>query len=148
MGAVVYALDWQTAGPAPVAIIEAACAIDACRGVLFDTWGKSNGPGIDLTWQPHVNRVQSSGRFVALAGSLDAKAIRRLAPSAPEIFAVRGSACAGGDRLGPIDPGESRFWREPLSKPVRSLLIRIISRAASKLPLENSSGRFPSQETG
>ena len=56
-----------------------------------------------LTWKPMVDRVRDSGRFVALAGSLDVEAIGRLAPLAPDIFAVRGSACAGGDRLGPID---------------------------------------------
>ena len=102
--AVVYS-DWQSAGaPAPEAVIDAASAIDTCRGVLFDTWDKSSGLRIDLTWKPQVDRVQSSGRFVALAGSLDARAIRRLAALTPDIFAVRGSACAGGDRLGTIDP--------------------------------------------
>ncbi len=101
--AVVY-IDWQAArAPAPEAIIEAAGAIDACHGVLFDTWHKSNGPGIDLNWKPQVDRVRDSGRFVALAGSLDAAAIRLLAPLAPDIFAVRGAACAGKDRLESID---------------------------------------------
>jgi uncharacterized protein (UPF0264 family) len=101
--AVVY-IDWQTAGaPHPESIIQAASTITECQGVLFDTWDKSRGPGIDLTWMGHVNRVRNSGRFVAVAGSLDVDAIRRLAPLKPDIFAVRGSACAGGDRLGPID---------------------------------------------
>jgi hypothetical protein len=101
--AVVY-IDWQAASaPAPDAVIDAAIAIDTCRGVLFDTHDKSNGLGIDLTWKPQVDRVRASGRFVALAGSLDANAIRRLAPLTPDIFAVRGSACLGGNRLGPID---------------------------------------------
>jgi len=102
--AVVYG-DWQAAGaPAPEAVIDAASEINTCRGVLFDTWDKSNGLGIDLSWKPHVDRVRASRRFVALAGSLDANAIRRLAPLAPDLFAVRSSACVGGDRLGPIDP--------------------------------------------
>jgi uncharacterized protein (UPF0264 family) len=102
--AVVY-IDWQTAGaPHPESIIEAASAITECQGVLFDTWEKSRRSGIDLTWNGHVNRVRDSGRFVAVAGSLDVYAIRRLAPLEPDIFAVRGAACAGGNRLGPIDP--------------------------------------------
>ena len=102
--AVVY-IDWQAArAPAPEAVIEAASAIDACHAVLFDTWDKSKCPGMDLTWKQQVDRVRASGRLVALAGSLDAAAIRRLAPMSPDIFAVRGSACASGDRLGPIDP--------------------------------------------
>jgi (5-formylfuran-3-yl)methyl phosphate synthase len=101
--AVVY-IDWQAAqAPEPEAVIEVACALDECRGVLFDTWNKSQCPGISLTSKPMLNRVRDSGRFVALAGSLDAGAIRRLAHLEPDIFAVRGSACAGGDRLGPID---------------------------------------------
>jgi (5-formylfuran-3-yl)methyl phosphate synthase len=102
--AVVY-IDWQLAGaPHPESIIQAAGAITECQGVLFDTWDKSRCPGIDLTWKRHIDRVRDSGRFVALAGSLDVDAIGRLAPLAPDIFAVRGSACAGGNRLGPIDP--------------------------------------------
>jgi (5-formylfuran-3-yl)methyl phosphate synthase len=102
--AVVY-IDWQAAcAPHPDSIIQAASTIEECQGVLFDTWDKSRGIGIDLAWQPQIDHVRDSGRFVALAGSLDADAIRRLAPLRPDIFAVRGSACARGDRLGPIDP--------------------------------------------
>jgi (5-formylfuran-3-yl)methyl phosphate synthase len=101
--AVVY-VDWQAArAPEPDAIIRALGAIDDCRGVLFDTWDKSRCSGIDLTWASHVAHVRDSGRFVALAGSLDVDAIGRLAPLEPDIFAVRGAACAGGDRLGQID---------------------------------------------
>lgn len=102
--AVVY-IDWQAAcAPHPDSIIQAASTIEECQGVLFDTWDKSHGTGIDLPWKPQIDRVRDSGRFVALAGSLDAAAIRRLASLRPDILAVRGSACAGGDRLGPIDP--------------------------------------------
>jgi uncharacterized protein (UPF0264 family) len=102
--AVVY-IDWQAArAPDPDAIIRALGEIDECRGVLFDTWDKSRRFGIDLTWEPQVNRVRDSGRFVAVAGSLDVEAIERLAPLRPDIFAVRGAACRGGDRLAAIDP--------------------------------------------
>jgi (5-formylfuran-3-yl)methyl phosphate synthase len=101
--AVVY-IDWQAAqAPEPEAVIEVACALDECRGVLFDTWNKSQCAGITLNSKPMLERVRDSARFVALAGSLDAEAFRRLAPLEPDIFAVRGSACAGGDRLRPID---------------------------------------------
>jgi uncharacterized protein (UPF0264 family) len=102
--AVVY-IDWQNAGaPHPESIIQAARAIPECQGVLFDTWDKSRCPGIDLTWKRHIDRVRDSRRFVAIAGSLDVDAISRLAPLEPDIFAVRGAACAGGNRLAPIDP--------------------------------------------
>jgi uncharacterized protein (UPF0264 family) len=101
--AVVY-VDWLAArAPDPVAIIAAACEIDECCGVLFDTWSKSRPSGLDLTWKPLVDRVRATGRFVALAGSVDVGTIARLAALGPDIFAVRGAACAGGDRLGPID---------------------------------------------
>ena len=60
---------------------------------------------IDRSWMPRVERVQKSGRMVALAGSLDLAEIERLRSWKPDIFAVRGAACASGDRLGPIDSG-------------------------------------------
>lgn len=117
--AVVY-MDWQFArAPDPDAIIRAAGEIDDCRGVLFDTWDKSRCWGIDLTWKPLVDRVRDAGRFVALAGSLDVEAIGRLAPLAPDIFAVRGAACAGGDRLKTVDPQR----------------VSVLARAAGSIPI-------------
>jgi (5-formylfuran-3-yl)methyl phosphate synthase len=101
--AVVY-IDWQTAqAPHPESIIEAASTIDECQGVLFDTWDKSRSSPLDLTWKPRIDRVRDSGRFVALAGSLDTEAIGRLAPLSPDIFAVRGAACTGADRRASVD---------------------------------------------
>src|SRR5262249_49286314 len=73
--AVVY-LDWQAArAPHPDAIIAAALGLTECRVVLFDTWSKSAGSRLDKSWKPRVERVQNSGRKVALAGSLDLAAI-------------------------------------------------------------------------
>ena len=102
--AVLY-LDWEAAGaPHPDAVVREAAAIADCAGVLFDTWDKSRRTGVDASWAPRIARVKELGRFVAMAGSLDAAAIRRLRPWEPEVFAVRGAACAGGDRRAPIDP--------------------------------------------
>jgi len=102
--AVVY-IDWQSAGaPHPEAVIDAADEISECRGVLFDTWDKSRGTRVDDTWKGSIERVRASGRLVALAGSLDVEAIARLAALDPDIFAVRGAACRGGDRHAAIDP--------------------------------------------
>jgi (5-formylfuran-3-yl)methyl phosphate synthase len=101
--AVVY-LDWEAAGaPHPDAIIDAAAEMPECRAVLFDTWRKISGARLDQSWKPRVERVRGAGRLVALAGSLDAAAIARLRVWQPDIFAVRGAACAEGDRLGSID---------------------------------------------
>jgi len=102
--AVVY-IDWQSAlAPDPDAVIRSATEIRECRGVLFDTWDKSRGTRVDDTWKGRFALVRASGRFVALAGSLDAGAIARFAPLEPDIFAVRGAACLDGDRDAAIDP--------------------------------------------
>jgi len=102
--AVVY-IDWQAAmAPDPDAVIREAAEIDECRGVLFDTWDKSRRECLDLSWKRRIARIRESSRFVALAGSLDASAIVRLAALEPDIFAVRGAACRGGDRHAAIDP--------------------------------------------
>jgi (5-formylfuran-3-yl)methyl phosphate synthase len=101
--AVVY-LDWQAArAPHPDAIILTALGLPECRVVLFDTWSKSSSTRLDSSWKPRARRVQDSGRLVALAGSLDRVAIERLRDWQPDILAVRGAACAGGDRLASIE---------------------------------------------
>ena len=101
--AVAY-IDWRAArAPDPDSIIRSAVEFDDCHGVLFDTWGKTAGTLLDHTWKPRLDRVRDTGRFVALAGSLDIEAIGRLAVLEPDIFAVRGAACAGGSRLETIE---------------------------------------------
>ncbi len=111
--AVVYT-DWQSAqAPDPDAVIEAATAMNECRGVLFDTFDKSRGTEIDDNWKDRIALVRASGRFVALAGSLDAGAIARLGRLEADIFAVRGAACRGGNRHAAIDPERvARLVRE------------------------------------
>ena len=101
--AVVY-IDWRAArSPDPDSIIRAAGEFAECRGVLFDTWNKKSGLRIDDSWQPHADRVRDSGQFVAIAGSLNIETIQRLSGLEPDIVAVRGAACAGGDRLKSVD---------------------------------------------
>ena len=71
-------------------------------GILFDTWDKRRpAPAIRPAW---IAQARAGGLLVALAGGLDEPAIGRLAPLAPDIIAVRGAACSGGDRQGVIDP--------------------------------------------
>jgi uncharacterized protein (UPF0264 family) len=102
--AVVY-LDWESAfAPDPDAIIDEAVRVDECQAVLFDTWNKSEVVSFDDTWKRRIACVRDSGRLVALAGSLDAPAIARMAALEPDIFAVRGAACRGADRHADIDP--------------------------------------------
>ncbi len=101
--AVVYA-DWQKArAPHPDEVICEAIGVDECHGVLFDTWDKSRPSPLDASWKPKTDRVRQRGRFLALAGRIDVGAIERLAALQPEIIAVRGAACIGGDRQGVVD---------------------------------------------
>ncbi len=103
--AVAYADWWVADAPPPDAVLDEALAVPDCVGVLVDTWDKSRPGGLDLSWRAFVERAQSAGRLVALAGRLDLEAIRQLAPLRPDLFAVRGAACLGGDRMGVIDRG-------------------------------------------
>jgi uncharacterized protein (UPF0264 family) len=100
--AVAY-LDWRrAAAPRPEAVLETALGC-GCAGILFDTWAKRRtAPEIEAGW---IERARSGGLLVALAGGLDEAAIRRLTPLRPDLFAVRGAACSGGDRRADIEVG-------------------------------------------
>jgi len=131
--AVVY-LDWQAAHtPEPDAIISAAIEVPECRVVLFDTWSKAAGSRLDKSWKPRVERVLNSGRTVALAGSLDCPSIKRLKSWRPGIFAVRGAACTGGDRLASIESARV----ERLVEAARSAADLALAPAGS-LPIQTS----------
>ncbi|HWE38742.1 MAG TPA: (5-formylfuran-3-yl)methyl phosphate synthase [Isosphaeraceae bacterium] len=103
--AVAYA-DWSIAGsPEPAAVLAEALAVPDCDGLLVDTWDKGRRvPILVEDWADWAARARAGGRLVVLAGGLDADAIARLGPIAPDLFAVRGAACDRGDRLGTIDP--------------------------------------------
>ena len=104
--AVVYA-DWiRAAAPHPDAVREAALAAEDCAGILIDTWDKAQPSPLapDSTWRRWFGLARQ-GRpvLITVAGGLDALAMARLAPLGPDLFAVRGAACAGGKRRGVID---------------------------------------------
>jgi uncharacterized protein (UPF0264 family) len=100
--AVAYA-DWQQAlAPEPDAVLDAAIDADAA-GILLDTWEKGRPSPVDESWAGWIERAQEGGLLVALAGGLDEAAIFRLSPLRPDLFAVRGAACAAGQRRGSID---------------------------------------------
>jgi uncharacterized protein (UPF0264 family) len=104
----VYA-DWKAAkAPSPDAILDVALAVSDCVGVLVDTWDKSHASALDDSWLPFVARAKAAGRMIVLAGRLDAEAIRRLVTLGPDLYAVRGAACQGGDRLASIEPDRVR----------------------------------------
>ena len=102
--AVIYA-DWERANaPPPERVLDAALKAKDCSGVLIDTWDKSRPSPIDLSWSRWIDQARSHDLLTAVAGGLDADAIERLAPLRPDIFAVRGAACYGGDRFAAVDP--------------------------------------------
>ncbi len=101
--AVAY-FDWKLAwAPDPESVIAEAASTDRCTWVLFDTWDKTRRVAVDASALGWIARAKTAGRSVALAGSLDESAIRRLRSSGADLFAVRGAACRGGDRNGTID---------------------------------------------
>jgi len=101
LAAVAYA-DWRTAA-APST--EQVCAFVRQRGsvLLFDTFEKT--PGTTLLDHMPLGEIgalcrwcQEAGVQVALAGSLGRAEIATLKAVGPDWFAVRGAACAGGQR--------------------------------------------------
>jgi uncharacterized protein (UPF0264 family) len=97
-------VDHDRAGaPSPSEVRDEAIGLAGCAGVLLDTWDKSrraNYTGFPPDWFEPIRR---SGRFVALAGGLDAEAFEAISSLRPDLFAVRGSACDRGDRGGSVD---------------------------------------------
>lgn len=103
---VAYA-DWQRAAAVPPEEVCDFAAEHGCGAVLFDTWRKD---GTTLTdWLSpyalgrHLDRCQTAGVRVALAGALGPGQIRTLLPLCPDWFAVRGAACRDGERTNGID---------------------------------------------
>jgi uncharacterized protein (UPF0264 family) len=115
--AVAYA-DWHRAdAPRPEEVFSFAAG-HGMRAFLVDTFTKAPGPD---GWRPTLldflsvreavllcQLCRAAGVRVALAGSLGPAEIERLLPAAPDWFAVRGAACAGGERGGRIDEGRVR----------------------------------------
>jgi uncharacterized protein (UPF0264 family) len=95
---VAYADAALVGAPDPHAVLDEAIAC-GCAGILLDTAIKGVPSAVAAgDWSGWVARAKAAGLFVALAGGLDAGAIARLAPLGPDLFAVRGAACAQGDR--------------------------------------------------
>jgi uncharacterized protein (UPF0264 family) len=101
--AVAYA-DWRQAeAPEPGEVVEVALKVSDCVGLLVDTWDKTRREPFDESWASILPRVQAAGKLVVLAGGLDSAVITSHASLSPDLFAVRGAACVGGDRLAAID---------------------------------------------
>ena len=115
--AVVYT-DWKGAGaPSPSAVLRADLP---CEGVLFDTWDKAR----PSEWTPELVEMaeafRESDRTLAVAGGLTRENLDLIAAMRPDVVAVRGAVCEGGDRLRDLDQGRVA----DLVKVVRELPVR------------------------
>jgi uncharacterized protein (UPF0264 family) len=99
---VAYA-DWQLAAAPPVEEVVRFARQQRGGVLLLDTFEK-NARRTLLDWVSVAEIVRicdgcrGSGVRVGLAGSLGAAQMRQLLPCRPDWFAVRGAACAGGER--------------------------------------------------
>jgi uncharacterized protein (UPF0264 family) len=95
--------DFARAGaPHPLSLPELAAAAGA-QGCLLDTAVK-DGRGLfhwldETELAAFVEACRNRGLLSALAGSLTAEDVARLAPIGPDLVGVRGAACVG-DRVG------------------------------------------------
>ena len=105
--AVAYA-DWSIAESLPPLEILEQAITAGCSGFLIDTYGKTDRSPLKPTWRDLVRRGQEAGLFVAVAGGLSIERIQALRGLRPDLFAVRGAACASGDRHGELDPSRLR----------------------------------------
>ena len=134
--AVCYA-DWLEAqAPSPADLLEETVSHPEIAGVLIDTWNKAHRFFPNRSWEDLARIVRASGRFLAVAGGLDLASIPRLANLAPDIVAVRGAACVGGNRGAAIDPARV----ETLARVVARLPSPQLDPFASCLD-DQSSGR-------
>jgi uncharacterized protein (UPF0264 family) len=103
---VAYA-DWERAQAPPPAVVFRFAVRQRAAAVLLDTWGKDGSTLPDWARAAEVVRLcaqaREGGVRVALAGSLGVDQILTLRGARPDWFAVRGAACAGGERGAGID---------------------------------------------
>ena len=115
--AVVYADPGSACLPTKT-VIEHAARLN-CAAVLVDTWDKKAGP-ISDHWSPaqirsFVLAVRRRDMMAVVAGSLDARLIRKILPAKPDFVAVRGAACRG-DRAGELDGDRVRRLKRLVSR--------------------------------
>ncbi len=102
---VAYA-DWRQA-ESPLLSDVCEYALRTRTNLLIDTFNKQHsGDLLDFVdidaLRSLAQHCRSTGIMLALAGSLTAMSIVKLAPIEPDLFAVRGAACEGG-RDGRVD---------------------------------------------
>jgi hypothetical protein len=98
---VAYADCGRAASPPPLDL-PAAAARAGAAGCLLDTAVKDGSTLLDWMAPDDLARFigacRERGLVCALAGSLHARHLERIAPLGPDFIGVRGAACEGGDR--------------------------------------------------
>jgi hypothetical protein len=96
-----YADHARMRAPSPLQVPEVALRARAA-GCLLDTAIKDGSSLLDWMAEEDLARFIGACRerrlLCALAGSLQARHLERLAPLGPDFIGVRGAACEGGDR--------------------------------------------------
>ena len=122
--AVIYADGQSVAAPPHEELFEEAKKSGAA-GLLIDTCLKGSGHLLDwmsiAELQEWRRQTTDAGMFLALAGSVRLEMLPELQTVKPDIIAVRGAVCRGGDRTATIDEKLVRLWSDRLN-PGRSRL--------------------------
>jgi len=117
-----YADFRRARSPEPEWLVGAAIRFQF-PAFLIDTAVKDGSTLLDWIAPAALARMRfdlaDAGVKVALAGSLDEAAIRRLAPLAPDWFAVRGATCVGG-RNGTVCADRVRQLRAVIDEACRA----------------------------
>ncbi|MEW4566488.1 (5-formylfuran-3-yl)methyl phosphate synthase [Tautonia sp. JC769] len=114
--AVAYLDADRADAPDWLAVRDVALTVPECAGVLLDTWDKTQPAPVVAIDPAGFEPIRRAGRRIALAGGLDAAAIGRLGGLRPDLFGVRGAACAGGERGGAIERDRVRGLVEAIRK--------------------------------
>jgi hypothetical protein len=96
----------------------AAAADSGCRVLLIDTYKKDGSNLLDFLSPDQLNAVRTcsarQGLQLALAGQIKERDLAMLRLIGPEIIAVRGAVCEGGQRTAAISEDKVRAFVESL----------------------------------
>jgi uncharacterized protein (UPF0264 family) len=115
--AVAYADHNRAAAPDPESVCDAAIAT-GCKVLLLDTFIKDGSTLVD--WVPLSRlkalrvKTQSAGLLLAFAGKVTEQLLPELMTLSPDIIAIRGAVCTGGDRKAAICPDRIRTFKQRL----------------------------------
>lgn len=140
--AVAFADAPDGAAPGPEAAVRTA-ASGGADGVMIDTLGKDAGSVVDRMGLGRLRRwcraARAEGLATAVAGGLDAAAVRRLGGLDVDVVGVRGGACSGG-RAGRLDPARCRALRRAVDRAVRTAPVRPPGGSPRRRPRRASGG--------